>query len=252
MVTSILLKGEYSIGVDGHEKFQINGKKISLKEVPFVRYRLQEYTENTADYINKMKEIFKYSAHMVEITAVKGARRILDYLLEKVENLIVYIYVPVDDTAVQNGLSPEMFDILTEFEGATFDRIMIKDISTSLHLVSANRIRNQIATKMMANASSIGICSSPLSFNSGEACLTAIKARELSAMYSDNDECALPTANHECMPCCGCIRYMEVTSNLAAPVTVEKVKSESSNKEETRKSTPKTKVIKNVVPRLFI
>ncbi len=251
MVTSIVLTGEYTIGIDKNEKFQINGKKISIKDVPFVRYRLSEYNENTSQYINKMKQVFKYSAHMAEIPVVKGMRNIVDKLLEDVENLIIYLYVPVTDDTVQNGFSPEMLDTIREFEGAQFDRVMLKDLSSTLYLISANNIKNQIANILAINPSEIGICSSPLSFNTGEACLTAVKARELSAMYTDNDECALPTANHEDMPCCGCIRYLTVNSNLAAPVTVEKVKKENRKNEDTNKTTSKTKVIKNVVPRLW-
>ena len=39
MITSIVLTGEYSIGIDKNDRFQVGDKKISLKEVPFVRYR---------------------------------------------------------------------------------------------------------------------------------------------------------------------------------------------------------------------
>jgi hypothetical protein len=251
MVSSIVLTGEYTVGIDKNERFQIDGKKMSLKDVPFVRYRLAEYTAETVEYIKRMKGTFKYSAHMAEVTVKPGIKEVLEMLSNGVENLILYIYIPVTDTEVVNGLGPEWMTALAECEGSTFDRVMIKDNSTSLHLVSANNIKRQISNRLGVNASEIGICSSPLSFNSGEACLTAVKARELSAMYLDNDECALPTANHECMECCGCIRYMKVCSNLAAPITVEKGSKESSNKSATNKTTVKTKVNRNVVQSLF-
>ncbi len=246
MVTSIVLLGEYSIGLDKNDKFEVDQKKISVKEVPFVRYRLQEYTEDTVNYIKKMKEQFRYSAHMAEITVKPGVRQVLDFLTESVENLIQFMYIPVTDKEVQEGLGQEMIELLKECNGAAVDRVMIKDNSTSLYLVSANNIKKQIASVLGINPMEIGICSSPLSFN-GEACLTAVMARQLSAMYSENDEAALPSANHECMQTCGCIRYVEIANHILSTI----IKDKPSNKEDTKKSTSKTKVSGKVLPRLF-
>ncbi len=245
MITSIVVTGEYSIGIDKNDKFQVGDKKIGLKEVPFVRYRFDEYTESSLSYIKKMKSTFKYSSHMVEITVKPGVKELVDTISESIENLIVFLYVNITDEEVNNGLSEETVKLLEECSDSTFDRVMLKDNSTSLYLVSANRLKKEVSDAMGINPAEIGICQSPLSFN-GEACLTAVMARQLSAMYSENDEGALPSANHECMKTCGCIKYIKITGNIYAPI----VTSKPSNSKSTNKTTSKTNKGKNCIPRL--
>jgi hypothetical protein len=74
----------------------------------------------------------------------------------------------------------------------------------------------QLCSQLRKSEEMFGVCSSPLSF-SELACLTAVKARELMSVYSTIADVALPSANHQCMNCCGCIRYLTVTADTEAP-----------------------------------
>lgn len=245
MITSIVLTGEYSIGIDKNDRFQVGDKKISLKEVPFVRYRFDNYNQDTVDYINKMKRIFKYSAHMAEINVKNNVREVVDLISDGVNNIIIFLYVDIDDDDVIKGLSEQKISDINTCEGAMFDRIMLRDKSTTLDLVHANMLKKQISEIIGIEQQEIGICQSPLSFN-GEACLTAVLARQLSATYSENDECALPSANHECMKTCGCIRYIKINNNIIAPIVTSKISTSGG----TKKSTSKTNVTKGAIPKL--
>ena len=65
--------------------------------------------------------------------------------------------------------------------------------------------------------------------------------------YSAVADVALPTANHQCMNCCGCIRYIVIDSDTVAPIeTASKqkaTKAKTENSGETKKvNTDKHKV----------
>lgn len=249
MVTSIVLTGEHKIELDKHERFIVDGAKINIKEVPFVRYRFNEYTDTSISYIQKMQRLFKYSAHLAEVTAAEGAREIIDNLYNNIPKLIIYLYVEITDKEVKNGLDESQLTLISNCYNDSIVRVMLKDKSSSLYVIPANRIKKQLGVALGINPMEIGICSSPLSFN-GEACLTAVRARQLAAIYSDNDEAALPSANHECMNSCGCIKYVVISSNIFASSIKVKSVNNKDDKNSTVKTTVKNKVGKNVIPPL--
>lgn len=219
MNTSIVLTDTHTIGVDSYGKFMVQDIKVSIKEVPFVRYRFLEYNEKDMEYIKMMKKKFNYSSHMAEININEDTADIIKRL-ESIDNLIKFVYVAVDDNEVDEGFSEEKLELVEKLEDSFYDRLMLKDESNSLHAVAATRLKKQLSDIVTdIELADIGVCSSPLSFDGKNACLTAVKARELSAEYAENDEVALPSANHECMSCCGCIRYHVFTGNVAAPIS---------------------------------
>lgn len=218
MITSIVLTDTHKVGLDSYGRFMVGEEKVSIKEVPFVRYRFDKFDDAELDYIGHMKKTFKHSSHMVEINISENTPQILDSIEDKLDNIIRYIYVPVTDENVTDGFTDEIIEMIEAIEDYDFDRIMLKDNSTTLYNIAASRLKGEIADILDIKASDIGVCQSPLSFG-GDACLTAVKARELSAEYAENDEVALPSANHECMKNCGCIRYNVIDSDVAAPVT---------------------------------
>lgn len=227
MITSIVLTDTHNVGLDSHGKFVIGIKdavdenktkdvKVSIKDVPFVRYRFNSYSNEEIEYIKSMKEKFKYSSHMAEITIGEDTSDVIRKL-DEIDNIIKFVYVPVNDEHVLNGLDEKTLELIGRASEEFYDRIMLKDCSTTLHSVAASRIKKQIIEVDevdINDTDEIGICSSPLSFDGKNACLTAVKARELSAEYAENDEVALPSANHECMSCCGCIRYFVIDKDI--------------------------------------
>ena len=238
MNTSIVLTDKHSIGVDSNGKFMVKDAKVSIKEVPFVRYRFSEYNDDDLRYIETMKRKFNYSSHMVEITLGENTKAVIDKI-SQIENIIKFVYVPIDDEDVLNGLGEEKLALLENIADEFFDRLMLKDKSNNLDAIGSIRLKKQLGEIFDMDYSDIGVCSSPLSFDGKNACLTAVKARELSAEYAENDEVALPSANHECMNTCGCIRYHVFENSVAEPSTK---KGKDAPKEENK--TKKTKETK--------
>lgn len=217
MVSNLVLTGMYNIGVTD-EKYLLNGEKTSIKDVPFVRYRLNEYNEEVIKYIKDMQSKFKHSVHLVEVELGENTADTMEFIKSNLDNVAIYIYVKVYDNHVENGLSEDILGNLSGIAGTNmYDRIMIKDCSNSLYLVAANNMKAKIRSIVGGKEADIGICSSPLSF-CGEACLSSVQARNLIAIYSTSDECKIPSANHECMNTCGCIRHSVINSDIPAPI----------------------------------
>lgn len=243
MISNLVLTGRYKIGLDKNDKFIMDDSKLSTKDVPFIRYRFSEYTQDDVEYIKSMKKTFKHSTHLLEFILSDKTKTELNFMLGSIEDIATYIYVPITDEEVLRGLSELQLGLLSNIKNEVYDRIMIKDNSKTLHLVSANKIKKQISEATGFKETDIGICSSPLSF-SGEACLTAIRARELTALYSSSEECAIPSANHECMNTCGCIRHKVVTSDIIVPISSTTSSKDSNNKKNGDKANIKKKVSK--------
>lgn len=229
MVTSIVFTGKHNVGVDSNEKFMLNGDKNSIKDVPFVRYRFDNYTQEEVDYIKKQQEKFKYSTHLAEVTLSELTAQQIDLITSQIESIAIFIYVPITDKEAEQGLSEGIVKNLQSISTCMYDRVMIKDNSSSLYLVTANELKAEISKVLGIKAEDIGICGSPLSFGT-EPCLTAIRARELISLYSLNDGCAIPSANHQCMNTCGCIRYVVISADVPAPVSKKKTSAPSKSK----------------------
>lgn len=237
MITSICLTDTHRIELDKYGKFVVDGIKIALKDVPFVRYRFSQYGQKEIDYIKEMKSKFVHSAHLAEVNFSENVNTDLE-LLDTVDRVIKFLYIPITDNEVLNGFSAEALELLNNLDDTSLDRIMLKDNSNTLHTLSSNKLKKQITDKLVSlkNYKDIGVCQSPLSFDGSNACLTAIRARDLAANYSDNEDMALPSANHECMNTCGCIRYIVVGKDILKSDLEKTTKSTS---KDTTKSTSK-------------
>lgn len=215
MITCVVLTDTWRVDLDSHLRFNLNDQKISIKSVPFVRYRFSEYTDREIEYIKEMKKKFKYSIHMAEVELCKNIDNVLDKLNSAIENLVIYVYIPVTDDDVKEGLGGGKLSLIRLLVNKKYERIMLKDKSTSLDFITAEQFKKQVAQILVdIKPNEIGICQSPLSFEEGNSCLTAIKAREIAAEYAERDDIALPSANHQCMNTCGCIRYVVIDKDL--------------------------------------
>lgn len=236
MITSLKLTGTYNIGMRNN-KIEVDGNILDTKkEIPFFRYALGEMDDTKINYIKSMKEKFSASTHLVEITADENPN-VADKVTEirnSIESVAVYAYFNITDDNVSSGkLAYTLIEELKALKSTDVDRIMFKDKTTTLDTVTAQNLIKQAVRESGFPASMFGICSSPLSFGEN-ACLTAIKARELMSTYSSISDVALPSANHQCMNCCGCIRYIKVNSDLEAPPEKEK---KSSNTKKVKNAT---------------
>ena len=237
----------YNIGITNN-KIELEGNTLDIKkEIPFLRYALGEITDDKIEYIKAMKEKFSASTHLVEVTAEENPsiEETVAKIRNNIDSVAVYAYFDITDDNVASGnLAYPMIEAIKSLKSTVVDRIMFKDKTTTLDTVMSQNLIKQAAKESGFAVSMFGICSSPLSFGES-ACLTAIKARELMSKYSSIADVALPSANHQCMNCCGCIRYIEVTEDLAAPTEKEKKHSKAKAIKE-HKDTGESKVKKPV------
>lgn len=241
MKTSIVITDTHEIVLDSFGRFSYNDKKITYnKDIPFVRYRFSSYEDRHISYIEKMQKKFNYSAHMAEVMFEgESTADVLD-TLEEIEGLIVFLYIPVTNEEVLNGFSESKLESIKAIASCNYDRIMLKDFSTNIHYVALDKLKEQVYKATNFSVDDMGICSSALSFIKGQACLTAVRARELAAEYCENEEAVIPSANHECMNTCGCIKYIVIDKPIYTEETKKadkekKDKTDTSEKKVTKK-----------------
>lgn len=219
MVSSIVLTGCKHVGVSNSNRIEVEGNVLNIeKDIPFVRYRFGSYGAEEIAYMKQMYEQFKWSTHLAEVTVGPNLVNELQLIESEMPNVAKFVYVDITDEMVSTHTIPaELLGYLQQAKGFKIDRLMFRDRSTTLDMVCTNLFISSLSKMLGFKKDTFGVCSSPLSF--GElACLTAARARELMSLYGRTTDGALPTANHECMNCCGCARYMVIDKDLAAPV----------------------------------
>lgn len=250
MITNIKLKGMYNIGISETNHINVNGTNVALKEIPFVRYDFDKYDSEEVEFIKKNKEKFNLSTHLLQF---KVSDRLMVDLANTVDlhaEMAKYLYIDVTDDTVANGQLD--FNILTIAMNAKsmckFDRIMLIDKTSNMDMVNAKKIIKHTAKTLSVAENKVGICSSPLCMQDNLACLTAVTARELAAVYATAKDLVSPSANHQDMNCCGCMRFYVVEKDIEAPVgkikkTKEKTEKAITTEKKPQSNTKKTKVL---------
>lgn len=216
MITNLMIKGKYKIETDKFGNFVVQGKKLNIKKIPFVRYRLTCYGETEIEYIKSMKRVFCHSVHLVEVLLGKDVVDEVKRIKGTFSKIPVYLIINISDDKL-NGLPKEDLRLLESCaeNDIEFDGVTLYDTSSKLSPIEANRLRKQISDCLSISMKDIGICNSPLSNLEENACLTAVKAREIAMDYYDGfGEWPLPTANHQSMECCCCIRHIDVNEDI--------------------------------------
>lgn len=233
MISSLVITDKWNIPVVNN-KIKLPNGLLSLKDIPFIRYRFERYGLEEQEYINQNFRRFEISTHLAEVKLYDGWDVDVEALTDKFDNLVVFVYVDIDNEDVINNTVKDKYlsELAKIKENSMFiEKIILHDISTSLHVVASNKIKRVIVEATGIDEAQIGICNSPLSYTDGNACLTAMCAREISAKYNEHTDCPLPSANHEMKNGngCGCIKYEVVDSDLETPTqkNTKKPKAES-------------------------
>lgn len=265
MICSIVFTDCYSVVANKANKIKVGDVTLSIDtDIPFVRYRFSEYNDSHINFIKERMTQFNRSTHLIEMNIANS--NICDTLQKAIEiaNIAKYVYIDIREEDVKAcGIVSD--DVKRNLEAISpyigyVDRIMLKDKSDNLDTCTANKIFEQIkgiikATGVKVPSSNMfGICSSPLSFGEN-ACLTAVKAREIMSKYSEISDVALPSANHQCMNCCGCIRYAVIDKDCEAPhdmgVAKEKKEKKVKEKSDSNVVKEKAKVKAGIIPGRF-
>ena len=237
MVTSIVLTGRHTLNINSFNKLKAGDSIISIeKDIPFVRYRFGVYTDADFQYIISTMDKLKYSTHLIELNLDTNTANNLEWLKNNITNIARFIYIDVtDEDVTRGGLTTDTLNLLMGIVQYNVDRVMLKDKSTKLDIVTAKKIIDALSKQTGIKRDNFGICSSPLSFGD-MCCLTAVRAREIMAVYSLIADVALPTANHQCMNRCGCIRYIVIDSDTDI-ISESKANANKESKSKQSKST---------------
>ena len=218
MKCNLRVLGRYSITIN-KEKIKVNGKTISINDIPCVRYKLDTYDEQSILYIKKMMNQFIRSMHLVEINIKEGWFEETQLIRRELPQVPIMTYLDVDNNDLNTGIRNKTE--MLRCDNTAFDRIIIKDNTDFMDMLAASRIKADITNIMRVYGVAepdIGICG-PLGIGDN-ACLNALKLRELATKYTDGNV-ALPSAVHQ-NGCCGCVQYENVMSDCIE--TVGKVK----------------------------
>ena len=237
MVTSIVLTGRHTLNINSFNKLKAGDNIISIeKDIPFVRYRFGVYTDADFQYIISTMDKLKYSTHLIELNLDTNTATNLEWLKNNITNIARFIYIDVtDEDVTRGGLTTDTLNLLMDIVQYNVDRVMLKDKSTKLDIVTAKKIIDALSKQTGIKRDNFGVCSSPLSFGD-MCCLTAVRAREIMAVYSLIADVALPTANHQCMNRCGCIRYIVIDSDTDI-ISESKANAKKESKSKQSKST---------------
>lgn len=237
MVTSIVLTGRHTLNVNSFNKLKAGDNIISIeKDIPFVRYRFGVYADADFQYIISTMDKLKYSTHLIELNLDTNTVTNLEWIKNNIANIARFIYIDVtDEDVTRGGLTTDTLNLLMGIVQYNVDRVMLKDKSTKLDIVTAKKIIDALSKQTGIKRDNFGICSSPLSFGD-MCCLTAVRAREIMAVYSLIADVALPTANHQCMNRCGCIRYIVIDSDTDV-ISESKANLKKESKSKQSKST---------------
>ena len=145
MITNLLITGEHKIKLGKSQKLAFGDSKVSVKEIPLVRFRPSEITENTVDYFYELKEKFKYSCHILELEVSEYTLNVLKVLADKEDFNIVFLFVPVTDKELEVGIQEDVLDLVNKcIDTYDIERLIIKDNTSMMHSIQYNELKSQI------------------------------------------------------------------------------------------------------------
>ena len=241
MITSIKLSRACKIGMNTKGDIKLGENVINKKDIPFVRYDFGSYTDEDKAYIIQNMQSFDKSVHMIQYRVGESLFSDIEIMSELNDKVVKYLYVDITQQDMLNTTINPAFILQMEDAKAkcNFDRYMIVDKTDNMSLAAAKMIIKELANRLHVDIDKIGICSSPLCMDGNLACLTAVRARELAAIYSTSNDMATPSSNHQDMNCCGCMRFIKIDNDTEAPADKKSGKAPKEKKEKSDKTDKK-------------
>lgn len=237
MVIALEFKEKHNVGVNSDGKFYLdkeNNSIESIKNVPMVIYN----NFDNEEFIRENMDKFKYSCHVAFLNIGNACNEDVEMLNKLGVGIIVRFRV----TQENESDIPKLFIEDSDIDFSMVDRVVIIDDTINMQVQQLENIKKYLAQRTGHKREDIGVCCSPFSFGEN-ACLCAIWARKLMAKYTANTDVALPSANHEDMEECSCIRKKIILSDVEAP---HNTSSKSSNGDKVSNKESKTKTLKGV------
>lgn len=227
MTSSIVLTERIKVEFDKKGKFNYTDFDLNETytfergEIPFVRYRFIKYGMAEIAYIKESLKKFNHSAHLAEVCLSETSVKEIE-LLSSLEEVAIYIYIDLHkDNILAKNLDETTKKLLEPIKKRCLDkveRVMLKDKDNMLHMLVTRPIIKNISVYLGLNENKIGFCSCAFSID-GLCCLTAERARDIAARYSNNNNFAIATnavegKNMEYQHGCCCIKHIIISHDI--------------------------------------
>lgn len=257
MTSSIVITDTYKLDFDKKNKFYYIDENVNTtyefqkEEIPVVRYRFNHYGINELNYIKDSLKKFDYSVHIAEVKLDADSVSEIK-LLSSLKEVAIFVYIDLyKDNIVNKSFSEAQRNILNPLKDSVLDKVerfMLKDVDNVLHMLVARPLLKSISSYLGVKEDKVGYCSCAFSTN-GLCCLTAERARDIAARYSNNEHFAIATnavegKNIEYQRGCNCIRYILINHDMNILSDEDK----KSNKSSRVKKQKENKSSKEVSP----
>ena len=239
MIKSLVLTGMFKIPVS-NEQIYVDGKKLALKDIPYIRYRFENYGEEEVNYIKECIQKFKYSVHIADITVKDGCAQTCDALDETFNNedinLFMFAIIKLTPGMTSGEISENLRDNLEQLSKREITKYVLKDDmfnSVVCRVDEYDAVRRLLMKITGLKSDKFSLCGSP--FEPGNGCLTASTVRQLQTYKEADIEIPLVPEGHENSGSCGCTRYEVVSCDLIMKEATVAKKSNGEPKEKTVK-----------------
>lgn len=227
MTSSIVLTERIKVEFDKRGKFNYTDLEsnetytFERGEIPFVRYRFSKYGMAEIAYIKESLKKFNHSAHLAEVSLSETSVKEIE-LLSSLAEVAIFLYIDLHkDNILAKNLDEANKKLLEPIKSHCLDkveRVMLKDKDNMLHMLVTRPIIKNISVYLGLNENKIGFCSCAFSID-GMCCLTAERARDIAARYSNNKSFAIATnavegRNIEYQPGCCCIKHIIISHDI--------------------------------------
>ena len=226
----------YKIPVS-NEQIYVDGKKLALKDIPYIRYRFENYGDEEIAYIKECMEKFKYSVHIADLAVKDGCATTFDALEETFNsedvNLFVFAILKLSPGMVNGEISEDLRENLEQLSEREVTKYILKDDmfnSVVCRIDEYDAVRRLLVKITKQKLDKFSLCGSP--FEPGNGCLNASTVRELQTYKAADIELPLVPEGHENCGSCGCTRYEVVSCDLIMKETTVAKKSTGEVKEK--------------------
>lgn len=227
MTSSIVITDTYKLEFDKKNKFFYTDDNMNTtyefqkEEIPVVRYRFNHYGINELNYIKNSLKKFDYSVHIAEVKLDADSVNEIK-LLSSLKEVAIFVYVDLyKENIINKSFSESQRNLLNPLKDSVLDKVerfMLKDVDNVLHMLVARPLLKTIASYLGVKDDKLGYCSCAFSSH-GLCCLTAERARDIAARYSNNEHFAIATnavegKNIEYQKGCNCIRHILINHDM--------------------------------------
>lgn len=225
MTSSIVFTERIKVEFDKKGKFNYTDLNetytFERNEIPFVRYRFKKYGVAEIAYIRENIKRFNHSAHLAEVCLSDTSAKEIE-LLSSLEEVAIFIYIDLhkDNILAKNldETNKKLLESIKEHCLDKIERVMLRDKDNMLHMLVIRPLIKNISVYLGLSESKIGFCSCAFSID-GMCCLTAERARDIAARYSNNKSFAIATnavegKNMEYQHGCCCIKHIIISHDI--------------------------------------